>query len=118
MEHAPPLLIVVDKPADPRHAWMAFVERLAGGTARRETERWAVFRFPRRPPLPPFLKTPSLAIAAIRDERGEVSTASLTDGDPTTGPHRTEAQFAGRIAGDRSRRTRRPPQRRRDRRSH
>jgi hypothetical protein len=93
-EHAP-LLIVVDKPADPRHAWMAFVERLAGGTRVGETERWAVFRFPRRPPLPPFLKTQRLAIAAIRDERGEVSTASLTDGDPTTGPHRTEAQFAG-----------------------
>ncbi|MCU1385890.1 MAG: hypothetical protein JWL71_4587 [Acidobacteria bacterium] len=95
-EHGP-LLIVVDKPADTKRGWIAFVERLAGGTRIGETERWAVFRFPGRPPLPPFLHTRPLAIAAIRDERGEVSTASLTDGDPTTGPHRTEAQFAGEM---------------------
>ena len=93
-EHAP-LMIVVDKSLDPRHAWMTFVERLAGGTRVGETERWAVFRFPRRTPLPPFSKAPRLAISAIRDERGVVCTTTLVDGDPATGPHRTEAQFAG-----------------------
>jgi hypothetical protein len=93
-EHAP-LLIVVDKSADPRHAWLAFVERLSGGTRVGETERWTVFRLPRRTPLPPFMNTPPLTIASIRDDRGALATAALVDGNPLTGPHRTEAQFAG-----------------------
>ena len=87
-EHGP-LLIAVDKDADLKAGWIAFVARQRGIARVSEDARWALFRLPKRDPPPRIAAGPRIPIAAIEDDRQVVDRRLLVDDDPATGSFRT-----------------------------
>jgi hypothetical protein len=90
-----PLLLAVDKHADLKAGWIAFVAGQRGIARVSEDARWALFRLPKRDPPPPIAAGPRIPIVAIQDDRQVVDRRLLVDDDHTTGWFRTDVQFPG-----------------------
>jgi hypothetical protein len=91
-----PLLVVLDKSADPDGRWNTIVRRVARATVVTADERWTLFSIPPPPAEAPCIGS-ELDISSAADARGPIDIAVLNDHDPKTWWVSKEPQHAGDV---------------------
>jgi hypothetical protein len=80
---ADPLLVVLDRRADPDGRWSAIVRKAAHATIVSVDERWTLFSIPPTPRDAPCVGS-ELAIASAMGAQGPIDASVLSDHDPNT----------------------------------